>query len=351
MLLVLQLRRALPVCLGLFLIAVPVYGQSSDQSDNHGKPLPMKPDLPDMSRNHRLILKDGSYQVVRDYKIVGARVRYLSQERGDWEEMPVELVDWDATKKWEQEHTNLTSDTASPAMKEAESIDKEESEERDDEKARMPEVTAGLELPDEDGVFVLDNFHGTPELVELPPSDLDLNARERHGIGVLNPLAGQRADLVLQGAHSKIHLHVNEPSFFLSLEVADEKEPVLSEPVTVHTSTEGMNHKPKPTHSAQSGFALVKVDERNAVRLIGAIHVSPSGQATQSENVIPASVQVMPGKHWLRIDPKQPLEIGEYALVEILSLEDISQEVWDFRVDPTKGDNPGSIMPIQKESR
>ncbi|MFZ0303236.1 MAG: hypothetical protein WAL75_11135 [Terracidiphilus sp.] len=351
MLLVLQLRRALPVCLGLFLIAVPVYGQSSDQSDNHGKPLPMKPDLPDMSRNHRLILKDGSYQVVRDYKIVGARVRYLSQERGDWEEMPVELVDWDATKKWEQEHTNLTSDTASPAMKEAESIDKEESEERDDEKARMPEVTTGLELPDEDGVFVLDNFHGTPELVELPPSDLDLNARERHGIGVLNPLAGQRADLVLQGAHSKIHLHVNEPSFFLSLEVADEKEPVLSEPVTVHTSTEGMNHKPKPTHSAQSGFALVKVDERNAVRLIGAIHVSPSGQVTQSENVIPASVQVMPGKHWLRIDPKQPLEIGEYALVEILSLEDISQEVWDFRVDPTKGDNPGSIMPIQKESR
>ena len=236
-------------------------------------------------------------------------------------------------------------------MKEAESIDKEESEERDDEKARMPEVTTGLELPDEDGVFVLDNFHGTPELVELPPSDLDLNARERHGIGVLNPLAGQRADLVLQGAHSKIHLHVNEPSFFLSLEVADEKEPVLSEPVTVHTSTEGMNHKPKPTHSAQSGFALVKVDERNAVRLIGAIHVSPSGQVTQSENVIPASVQVMPGKHWLRIDPKQPLEIGEYALVEILSLEDISQEVWDFRVDPTKGDNPGSIMPIQKESR
>jgi hypothetical protein len=361
MLVIPQLRRALPACLGLSLllgltlifalIAIPARGQSSDPSDNHGKPLPMRPDLPGMARNHRLILKDGSYQVVRDYKIVGARVRYLSQERGDWEEMPVDLVDWDATKKWEQEHTDLTTDD-SPAMKEAESIDKEETEERDDQKARMPEVATGLELPDEDGVFVLDTFQGTPELVELPPSDLDLNARERHGIGVLNPMAGQRADLVLQGAHSKIHLHINEPSFFLSLDVADAKEPVLSEPVTVHTSTEGLNHKPKEgAHSAQSGFALVKVDERNAVRVIGAIHVSPGGQVTQSENVIPAAVQLMPGKHWLRIDPKEPLEIGEYALVEILSPEDISQQVWDFRVDPTKGDNPGSITPIQKESR
>jgi hypothetical protein len=355
-----QLRRALPACLGLVLgpvlalapIASLVYGQSSDPSDNHGKPLPMKPDLPAMARNHRLILKDGSYQVVREYKIAGDRVRYLSQERGDWEEMPVDLVDWDATKKWEQEHTDLTSDDdSSPAMKEAESIDKEETEEREDQKARMPEVATGLELPDEDGVFVLDSFQGTPELVELPPSDLDLNARTRHGIGVLNPMAGQRTDLVLSGAHSKIHLHVNDPTFFLSLDVVDDKEPVLSEPVTVHTSTEGTHHKPKPTHSAQSGFALVKVDERNAVRIIGAIHVSPGGQATQDENVIPANVQVMPGKHWLRIDPKQPLEIGEYALVEILSTSDINQQVWDFRVDPTKGDNPGSITPIQKESR
>jgi len=335
------------------LIAVPVWAQSSDPADNHGKPLPLKPDLPGMGRNHRLILKDGSYQVVRDYKIVGERVRYLSQERGDWEEMPVSLVDWDATKKWEQEHADLTADDApSPAMKEAESIDKDEQDERNDQKARMPEIATGLELPDEDAVFVLDNFHGTPELVELPPSDLDVNARERHGIAVLNPIAGQRADLVLQGAHSKIHLHVNDPSFFLSLGVVDDKEPVLSEPVTVHTSTEGLNHRPKEgAHSAQSGFALVKVDERNAVRMIGGIRVSPSGEVTQQENVVPATVQVMAGKHWLRIDPKQPLEIGEYALVEILSPSDISQQVWDFRVDPTKGDNPGSIMPIQKESQ
>ncbi len=96
-----------------------------------------------MGKNHRLILKDGSYQMVRDYQIVGDRVRYLSQERGDWEELPVDLVDWDATRKWEKEHADLAEEDTSPAMKEAEEIDKEEAEERNEQKARMPEVADG----------------------------------------------------------------------------------------------------------------------------------------------------------------------------------------------------------------
>ena len=69
-------------------------------------------------------------------------------------------------------------------MKEAEEIDKEEAAERDEQKARMPEVAKGLELPDQDGVFVLDTFQGTPELVELVPSELGMQcenqARPQH---------------------------------------------------------------------------------------------------------------------------------------------------------------------------
>ena len=318
----------------------------------NSKPLPLKPAIPGMGKNHRLILKDGSYQLVRDYQIVGDRVRYLSQERGDWEELPVDLVDWDATRKWEKEHADLVEEDSSPAMKDAEEIDKEESDERNEEKARMPEVAEGLELPDEEGVFVLDTYDGTPELVELTPTDLSMDAKSRKGIAVLNPLASERASLELDGAHAKVHLHVNDPAIFLSLGAEEQTEPVLTHPITVNTNgAKAVNGGKHGAHSAQSGFAIVRVDERQAVRIVGAIHVSPNGTVTQDESVIPTKSEVLPGKHWLRIEPRQTLTIGEYALVEIISPSDISESVWDFRVDPATGDNPESIGPILKQSR
>src|SRR5204862_4111716 len=48
--------------------------------------------------NVRLYLKDGTYQLVREYKVEGGRVRYYTVERGDWEEVPLELVDLKRTE-------------------------------------------------------------------------------------------------------------------------------------------------------------------------------------------------------------------------------------------------------------
>ncbi len=127
-------------------------------------------------------------------------------------------------------------------------------------------------------------------------------------------------------------------------------EQVLSHAVTVqtHGAKEVANRK-HGAHSPSSGFAIVRVDERRAVRIIGAVHVSPTGKVTQSEDVIPTKAEVMPGRHWLKLTPETTLTIGEYALVEILSPSDISQSVWDFRVDPRTGDNPSSLGPILKQ--
>lgn len=334
----------------ILLAATLASGQSASSSQKQ-TPLILKPDAPGLARNHRLILKDGSYQSVREYNIAGDRVRYLSLERGDWEEMPVELVDWDATRKWERDHAASPGEAPSPAMKEAADIDKEEADERALQQARMPEVAKGLELPDEDGVFALDTFQGTPELVELTPVDLNMNSKNRHGVSVLNPLAASKANLELDGTHAKVHLHVDDPAIYLSLNVSDEVEPVLSHAVTIDTSHASTDKGSKHgAHSAKSGFAIVRVDERRAVRIVGAVRISPTGKVTQDENVIPAKVEVLPGKHWLRIQPEQKLTIGEYALVEILSASDINQSVWDFRVDPSTPDNPGSLGPILKQS-
>lgn len=339
------IRTALLATLAVCLMAGAAPAQDRPPDE---KPLVLKPDMPGMATNHRLILKDGTYQIVRKYEIVGDRVRYISAERnGDWEELPVDLVDWDATRKWERDHADRGVDQPSPAMKEAEEIDKEEAALRADQNARMPTVASGLELPDQDGVFVLDTFRGTPELVELVSSELAVHTKTKHGLSLLNPLAGAKGGLELEGSHAKVHLHVNDPVFFLSLDSADENLPLLTHAVTVKTrsSAQAVNGE-HGAHSPSSGFAIVRVDERRAVRLVGAIHVSPSGAVTQDENVTAAKVELMPGKRWLKLTPQSPLLIGEYALVEILSPSSINQSVWDFRVDPQMGDNPGSIGPI-----
>jgi hypothetical protein len=318
------------------------------------KTLPLKPDVPGTGTNHRLILKDGSYQLVRKYEVVGDRVRYISIERsGEWEELPESLVDWDATRKWERDHaaeTQQSTEQASPAMKEASEIDKEEAAERSEALARRPEVSKGLELPDEDGVFALDTFQGTPELVEMLPSEMGANAKTKHGLSTLNPLAGAKATLELDGAHAKVHFHVNDPAIYLSLNALDDAEQVVSHAMTVSTGgAKEVASRKHGAHSSSSGFAIVRVDERRAIRVVGAVHVSPSGTVTQDEDVIPTKVEVLPGKHWLKITPAQQLTIGEYALVEILSASDINQSVWDFRIDPQLGDNQGSLGPILKQ--
>lgn len=335
--------------LGCFLAA----GVGAAQQNPNAKPLPLQPRIPGERVNQRLILKDGSYQVVREYKVVGDRVRYLSAERNDWEEIPNDLVDWDATKKWARDNAQAPAEEMGPtsdAMEEAKAIDKEEAAEREEEKARMPEVAKGLELPDEDSVFALDTFQGTPELVELLPNDLAVDAKTHHGISTLNPLRASRAAIELPGAHAKVHLHVNDPAIYLSLNVTDNKEHVLSHAATVDTggAKDAVNRK-HGAHSPQSGFAIVRVDSRQAVRIVGAIQVGRDGKVSQSEDVIAAKTEVLPGAHWIKITPGQPLLIGDYALVEILSPSDISQTVWDFRVDPRFGDNPGSIGPILKQ--
>jgi hypothetical protein len=235
-------------------------------------------------------------------------------------------------------------------MKEAAEVDKEEEAEREENNARMPEVAKGLELPDEDAVFALDTYQGTPELVELTPNQAGVDAKTHRGLSAFNPMAGARAAIELEGAHAKVHLHVNDPAIYLSLNVTDNAEQVVSHAMSVNTggAKEIANGK-HGAHSAQSGFAIVRADERKAVRIIGAIHISPTGNVTQSEDVIPAKVEILPGKHWMKITPAENLLIGDYALVEILSPSEISQTVWDFRVDPRLGDNLGSIGPILKQ--
>jgi hypothetical protein len=328
--------------------------QSSDDKENKTK-LPLKPSIPGVQVNHRLILKDGSYQVVRKYEINGNRVRYISVERGgEWEELPYDLIDWVATRKFEKQEADAALEQ-SPAMQEAAEIDKEEAEERAAQKGRMPEITRGLNLPNQDGVFILDEFQGTPQLVEIVPNTGDLQMARQHGIRSVLPLQGQVARVELEGPAAHIHIHVNEPTIYISLDTPDDQkvaaDQVTTTALTVDTHgassvSPSLQHPKRGATSATSGFAIVRVDARKAVRIVGTVHVGPTGKITQEEDVIPMTAEVLPGKHWLKLKPTAPLLIGEYALVEILSPKDMNANVWDFQVNPRAGLNETAIGPI-----
>ena len=73
-------------------------GSAAGDSGKSGTPK-TDPAKARMSHGTKLMLKDGNFQLVRSYERNGERVRYFSVERGDWEEIPAAMVDWDATAK------------------------------------------------------------------------------------------------------------------------------------------------------------------------------------------------------------------------------------------------------------
>jgi hypothetical protein len=68
----------------------------------------------------------------------------------------------------------------------------------------------------------------------------------------------------------------------------------------------------------------------------------------QQENVVETKTELLPGGHWMKVTPKQPLDFGEYALMEIVSDREINQGVWDFGVHPVAPENRDVIKPEPK---
>jgi hypothetical protein len=298
--------------------------------------------------NKRLILKDGSYQIVTKYQVVGDRVRYISTERGgDWEELPNSLVDWPATEKWAKEHVPGVMPT-SPAAGEAAAIDKEEQQERAEQDARMPQIGPGLRLPDDDSVWGLDTFHGLAELIELAQNSGNVSENTTHNVlrSALNPLAGTKQLIQLEGAKSKVQFHVAEPEIYVSLSTG-EPEVVDDSAHMVETHGAGSEKCKNCFSSPTSRYAIVRVQAKKAIRVIGAVNVSMLGNVSNSEDMVETTAVVMPGKHWMKLTPKQPLAIGEYALMEILGPKEVNLSVWDFGVNPQAPEAKNARTPIQ----
>jgi len=346
------MRRLIPLWL-LMLVFAP------------GSPLNLLPGLePSASAQHfsgkRLILKDGSYQIATKWEVHGDRVRYYSAERAQWEEIPWNLIDWPATDKWNKEHEPgaQPSPAAEPPgavtpaeeQKEAAAIDAAVAAERADQRARTPLVAPGLHLLDRDGIFVLDNFQSIPELIHLDQSTGNVNRDASHNVlrAAIGSFSGAKEPVRINGQAARVRLHVDDPALYVSLDAGNAEDVAPEDAMMVNTH--GANSLPNKDEysSPDSRYAIVRVDVQPGERVIGALRISRAGNATQSEDIIPTKAEILTGKHWMKLTPKDPLPIGEYALMEILAPGVINLDVWDFGVSPNAPENKHPITPIKE---
>ena len=311
----------------------------------------------------RLILKDGRYQVITKYEVKGDRVRYFSAERDDWEEIPKDLIDWTATAKWNHDHqaaadvaaeTGTAGNPNDPGLTEAAKLDAEERAERDAEAARIPVIASGLRLPDETGVWALDTFDGEPELVHVLQANGDLNRATEHSIIRANIVSssGAKEAVRIEGMKAPVQFHVDQPVFYVSLDAPPSAATEDSSQGALTVDTHGASSavKDKNSHSSpDSRYAILRVTSNRNLRTILAREIALLAQPGHSEDVIETNKQILPGGRWMKITPKEPLLIGEYALVEVLSPRDVNLDVWAFGVNPRASENKNARTPVGGE--
>src|SRR5450631_198895 len=282
------------------------------------------------AQSKRLILKDGSYQIATKWEIKGDRVRFFSVERNEWEEIPNSLVDWDATKKYEEDRAT------GKESKEAAELEKEMQEEREEEELRSPHVAAGLRLPPEGGVYALDTYLSMPELVPLDQSTGEVNRHTGHNVlrAAINPLAGAKETIDIAGPRSKIQIHASLPAIYINLD-ASQQEPA--------------SDSAKPgAELPWDRFRIVRAEVKNDKRVVGALKSSVTGKTSQEQETVPATAEQM-SEGWIKLTPKAPLEPGEYAVAELLGKQGMNSYVWDFGVHADAAANLSVIRPDPTE--
>ncbi|MBZ5704556.1 MAG: hypothetical protein LAN63_04325 [Acidobacteriia bacterium] len=288
----------------------------------------------------RLILKDGSYQLVTKYEVKGDRVRYLSAERNEWEEVPKDLVDWAATEQFEKDRA------AGKSAPEAVELDKELEAERKAEELKTPQVAPGLRLPEEGGIMLLDTFQGQPELVELQQQGGQLNKNMKGNIlrATINPIASAKQTIEIPGTHAKVQSHAALPAIYANVEQQDQSDNATTEPQM-------------PVHNVQQPeepwdrFRIVRLQAKGDKRIVGDIKIAVYGKVSQEQKLVPTTSEQLTGG-WVKVTPTSPLTPGEYAVVEMLGKQGMNLYVWDFGVNPAApanatatGMRPASSIP------
>lgn len=305
----------------------------------------------------RLILKDGSYQIVTKYELEGDRVHYYSAERAEWEDVPSDMINWEATRQYASDSANGKN---SPNAK---ALAKEMEEERQEEEKQSPHVAPGLRLPSEGGVYALDSYLTEPELLPLDQNNGEVNRQVGRNVlrSAVNPISGSRRTVEVAGPSAKVQVHASLPTIYINLEPAEEDaqtaiERSTSQPANAQDqkssgsdSRNSRSNKP-PAELPWDRFRIVHVQVKGDKRIVGAIKTGLTGKQTQEQELVPATAEQF-GEGWVKLTPKAPLAAGEYALVEMLGTQGMNSYVWDFGVHADAPANMSVIKPVKENKQ
>ncbi len=258
--------------------------------------------------SQKLFLKDGSYQLVSSYEVNGDRVRYYSVERSEWEEVPLSLVDLEATKRAQEEEKSVQK----KQLEEGHQIAKERFYKPPDAGF---EVAPGIHLPGDEGVFAFDGTR-VIRLIQSTPEVITDKRRAAFALAVPGHLLKGQVILELPGPKAAVRLQQAMPTFYVQ-------------------SSEGLGAKMEliPVKVVKESRIVERVEADRA----GVGKVSQASAAVQLQRT-----QLAPGLYCLKL--LQPLDPGEYALGD-LAQQRIDLVLWPFGLFELPSKKPAKRPP------
>ena len=241
----------------------------------------------------RLYLKDGEFHLVREYQVVGDRVKFYSVERGDWEEIPLDLVD-------------LKKNKATVAENEAETKKLVEAE-REEMAAEREAKREIANIPSEPGVYWING----DKLETLAVAEVNYTVdKKRRLLKALSPIpmVAGKAVLEIDGEASPRVIREDRPEFYFRL-------------------------------AREERLAIIRLNpgqgkDKKKTRIVEKINIMPVVNEITEELDEIESFRRQVGELLFKIWPTKPLEPGEYAMIEYSPAVDgkYSLQVWDFSV-------------------
>jgi len=233
----------------------------------------------------RLYLKDGTYQLTGEYQVQQDRVRYYSTERSEWEEIPLELVDLDRTKKEVGEREATVKEEA-----------KAQAEEDNAEAADLKEIES---IPAAAGAYYI---HGSQlDPLKLAESKIVKN-KKRTALRILSPMPVVPGKSTLEVDHAAADTHITEkrPEFFIRL-------------------------------SAEESFGIIKLMPKKDARVVENLEIAPVVKEVTEQREEVDVFKKQEGDLLFKIWPVNDLAPGEYAVVQFTEGK-VNPQVWDFSV-------------------